>query len=60
MENYHYLKAVLANYVYRVNAIVMKTPTAFLASFDKLILLTYLKKVKGQYSHKIHEEKEHS
>lgn len=45
MENY--LKAVIANYVHRVNAIVMKTPRAFLSSFDKLILLIYLEKVKG-------------
>lgn len=43
MENY-YLKAVIANYIYRFNAIAIKTPIAFLAAFDKLILLTYLKK----------------
>lgn len=47
MENYHHLKAVHANYVYRFNVIAIKTPIAFLAAFDKMILLTYLKKTRA-------------
>lgn len=41
------MKVVTAYYLYRVNAIVSKTPTAVLAAFDKLILFTYLKKVRA-------------
>lgn len=52
MENGHYLKAIIANYVYRINAIAIKTPIAFLAVFDKLILLTYLKKVRASIAMK--------
>lgn len=38
MENYHYLKAINANYLYKVKAIAIKTPTALTVTFDKLIL----------------------
>lgn len=38
MENDHYLKAINANYLYKVKAIAIKTPTALSVTFDKLIL----------------------
>lgn len=50
-------KLLLQNYEYRVNAIVIKTPTVFLAASDKFILLTYLKKVRASTAMKFMKKK---